>query len=212
MFDIGSRLPTLSVILLKMAVQRTLRSSTSLNHSIGAMSSSQHEDYSSQEKNLVKWPAPNTLAKANRKRSRKPEGNAASPLAKIARIQTPEPHERALSKLSHNGAQVASHLPNNTSKSSLDRPAEPHRTVRTFGAILHPFWSKSESRDILRKQILLLLFPLPLLPLPHFSHNSTFLLRRNNADCRICVECPTTNTQRIQACPIWKGDCGRFSI
>ena len=127
MFDIGSRLPTYS---LKMAVQRTLRSSTStsLNHSMGAVSRSQHGDHSPQEENMVKGPAPSTLAKTKRKRSRKPEGNSASPLAKIARIQTPEPQERALSKPTYNDSQLPSHLPNNTSKSSFDRPAEPHRT------------------------------------------------------------------------------------
>ena len=127
MFDIASRLPNTSVILLKMAVQRTLRSSTSLNHSTGAVSRSQHGDHSSQEENLVEEPAPSTLAKTKRKRSRKPEGNATSPLAKIARIQTPEPQERVLSKPTH-VSQVPSHLPNNTSKSLFDRPAEPHRT------------------------------------------------------------------------------------
>lgn len=132
MFDIGPRLPTHPLVLLKMTIQRTLRSSTSLNHSTVAVSRSQNGDHSSEEKNLVQGPeavtVPSTLAKTSRKRSRKPEGNPASPLAKIARIQTPEAQERALSKLPQNTSQVASHLPNDTFKSSFDRPAEPNRT------------------------------------------------------------------------------------
>ena len=131
MFDIGPRLPTHPVVLLKMTIQRTLRSSTSLNHSAVAVSRSSHGNHSSEEKTLVQGPeavtVPSTLAKTNRKRSRKPEGNSASPLAKVARILTPEPPERALSK-PQNTSQVASHLPNGIFDSSFDRPAEPNRT------------------------------------------------------------------------------------
>lgn len=132
MFDLGSKLRSHPVVLLKMTVPRTLRSSTSLNHSTVAASTSQHGDHSSEEKNLVQGPAavtvPNTLAKKRRKRSHQPEENSTSPLAKLARIQTPEPQERALSKVSQESSQVPSHLSKNNIEASFDRPAEPHRT------------------------------------------------------------------------------------
>lgn len=132
MFDIGPRLPTHPIVLLKMTIQRTLRSSTSLSPSAVAVSKSSDGNHSSEEKTLVQGPEAvtvlSTLAKTSRKRSRKPEGNSASPVAKVARIQTPEPQERVSSKLPQNTSQVANHLPNDVFESSFDRPAEPNRT------------------------------------------------------------------------------------
>lgn len=115
-----------------MAVPRTLRSNTSPIRSTVALSRSQQGLQSSEgnslSEGLTAATAIRTLAKNKKKRSHKSDENPASPLAKRARIQTPEPQQKALSKHIQSGSQVPSYLPNNRAERSSDRPAEPSRT------------------------------------------------------------------------------------
>ncbi len=105
----------------KMTIQRTLRSNTF-----------QHRDQPSEKNGLAEGPtaatATGTVAKKRQKQPRKTEGNRASPLAKRARIQTPESQQNALSEHLQDGSHVPSRLHNNEAPPSFDRPAEPHRT------------------------------------------------------------------------------------
>lgn len=120
------------IIVSKMTVQRTLRSNTSLNHSTVAVSRSPHGDDSSEKNSLAEGPiattATRTLVKKRQKRSHKSEENPASPLAKRARLQTPEPQQNLSCKHSQDVSQVPRHPPNDQAQLSFDRPAEPHRT------------------------------------------------------------------------------------
>ena len=115
-----------------MTVQRTLRSNTSFKHSTVAVSRSPHGDDSAEKNGLAEGPiaatATRTLAKKRQKRSHKSEENPASPLAKRARLQTPEPQQNASCKHSEDVSQVPKHPPNDKAQLSFDRPAEPRRT------------------------------------------------------------------------------------
>lgn len=119
------------VIVEKMTVQRTLRSNTTLKPSEVAISRSQYGDHSLERKNLAEGPTSLTatmkLAK-KRQRSRKSEEDPTPPLAKRARIQTPEPQQKVLSKHSQEISDEHSSPPNQMAKVSFDRPAEPHTT------------------------------------------------------------------------------------
>ena len=120
------------MIVLKMTVQRTLRSNTSLKHSTVPVSRSQHGDYSSQENRLADGPTAAIAMSNSGEKRQKPlrmsEETPAPHSAKRARIQTPETHQKASSKESRIGLQVTRQLRNNKDALSFDRPAEPHRT------------------------------------------------------------------------------------
>ena len=99
--------------------QRTLRSSASLHHCKVAMSPTQDGngvcDNSSSGNGVTAATAMNTGAK----RTRKPTHKSQNPsMEKRARIQTPEPQQKASSRDS----------PKDEAHLSIDRPAEPHRT------------------------------------------------------------------------------------
>lgn len=120
------------VIVRKMTVKRTLRSNSSLNHSTVAVSKSQYGHQSTEENSLAEGPmaasATRTLAKKRQKRSHKSAENPASSVAKRARIQTPEPQQKALNKHPKLASRLPNHSPNDRVESSSDRPAEPHWT------------------------------------------------------------------------------------
>ena len=103
----------------EMTTQRTLRSNASLHHSIAAMSPSQDGDCVCDNSSLGNGPTTGTATRTGAKRRHKPTHKSEEPsLGKRARIQTPEPQQKASSKES----------PNDEAHLSIDRPAEPHRT------------------------------------------------------------------------------------
>ena len=103
----------------EMTTQRTLRSNVSLHHSIVAMSPSQHEDCVCDNSSLENGLTDATSTRAGVKRRHRPTNNPEErSLGKKARVQTPEPQQKASSKQS---PKAEAHL-------SIDRPAEPHRT------------------------------------------------------------------------------------
>ena len=116
----------------KMTVQRTLRSSTTLNHSIMAVSRSQDGEQSHEDNSIAERPtaatALRTSAKKKQKRPRQSEENPAPSIAKRARIQPPEPQQKALNRHPQDAPRSPSSSPNNKAESSFDRPAEPHWT------------------------------------------------------------------------------------
>ena len=103
----------------EMTTQRTLRSNTSLHHSIVAMSSSQDGDCICDNSSLGNGPTAATATRTGAKKRYKPTHKSEEPSSgKRARIQTPEPQQKASSKES----------PKDEAHLSIDRPAEPHRT------------------------------------------------------------------------------------
>lgn len=108
-----------SLLAREMTTQRTLRSNASLHHSIVAMSPSQHEDCVCDNSSLGNGLTEATATRTGVKRRHRPIHNPEEQsLGKRARIQTPEPQQKASSKQS---PKAEAHL-------SIDRPAEPHRT------------------------------------------------------------------------------------
>ena len=102
-----------------MTTQRTLRSNASLHHSIVAMSPSRDGDCVCDNSSLGNGPTAATATRTGAKRRHKPTDKSEGPsLGKRARIQTPEPQQKASSKES----------PKDEAYLSIDRPAEPHRT------------------------------------------------------------------------------------
>ena len=129
---IGPQFRLHSLIAREMATRRTPRNNAYLHHLTVAVSRSQHGDDPCDKRSLAEEPTAATalkkVAKKRQKTSRKSEEDPTSPLAKRARIQTPEPQQEALSKQIQDGLLVPSNPSNEKANLSIDRPAEPHRT------------------------------------------------------------------------------------
>ena len=115
-----------------MNVSRSLRSNSSLNHSLMAMSKYRHGGDSSEENKSTERSkaaiGTRTLTEKRQKRTHKPERNTSTSLAKRARIQTPEPQQSTPSKDPEDLLQIPKTLTKNKIQVSFDRPAEPYRT------------------------------------------------------------------------------------
>lgn len=116
-----------------MNVSRSLRSKSSLNHSLMAMSKFRQGGDSSEEDNPTERSkaaiGTRTQTGKRQKQTHKPEQNSTSSLAKKARIHTPEPQQNTPSKDPEDLLQIPEPLTKDKIELSFDRPAEPHRTI-----------------------------------------------------------------------------------
>ena len=115
-----------------MNVSRSLRSNSSLNHSLMAMSEYRQGGDSLEENNSTERSkaaiGTRTQTGKRQKQTHKPEQNSTASLAKRARIHTPEPQQNTSSKDPEDLLQIPNPLNKDKIEVSFDRPAEPHRT------------------------------------------------------------------------------------
>ena len=109
-----------------MNVSRSLRSSSSRNHSPMAMSTYRHGGDPTERSKAAFGTG--TLTGKRQKRTYKPERTSTSSFAKRARIQTPEPQQNTSGSDPEDLIQIPNPLTKDKIEVSFDRPAEPNGT------------------------------------------------------------------------------------